>query len=467
MNEPEAVDDAGSNGLESAIVRFRSLDSDMRMDSQYFRQRYLHEDRKIRSYSSALVNSFAKVTDGPHGYHEVDENSAIVMLTAKSARGWFAFRGASETISTATHEANLRSSLKTGDVILSTRGTVGLAALVDASVLPANIDQDVAKVELNSDAPVDAEFVVAYLNSRYGQDWMTRNSTGMVQQGLSLSRVRSIPVPIMSDNFRARVSTSVRRMRDLRSAAAQHERAAEDALERDLGVDQVAETTPRTQYQERFSQVKKASRLDSEFFSPRVQAIIELLGGNGTQILDVASLEKDRFVPRTGEEFGYIEIGDITPEGELYSRRLDGSEAPTRATWYVRAGFVITSTVRPRRRLTAVVQKENDGFVCSSGYAVLDPFKIEPEVLMAYLRMPVVCELMDLYSTASMYPTISTKSLMTLPFAIPSGRARSTIVAEMAARRTARLAAEDLGSRITRAVETAIEDSEHAALLLL
>ena len=43
-------------------------------------------------------------------------------------------------------DKNKRSSLDVNDIILSTRGTVGYCALVKENILPANIDQDVAKI---------------------------------------------------------------------------------------------------------------------------------------------------------------------------------------------------------------------------------------------------------------------------------------------------------------------------------
>ncbi|MGA7933059.1 MAG: hypothetical protein WCA35_05890 [Kovacikia sp.] len=85
-----------------------------------------------------------------------------------------------------------------------------------------------------------------------------------------------------------------------------------------------------------------------------------------------------------------------------------GCEAPSRAQWIVRKDDVITSTVRPIRRLTALIERNQDGYVCSSGFAVFQPAKVQPEVLLVYLRLPIICEILDLHTTASMYPAIST-----------------------------------------------------------
>ena len=76
--------------------------------------------------------------------------------------------------------------------------------------------------------------------------------------------------------------------------------------------------------------------------------------------------------------------------------------------------------VRPIRRLTALIDREQDGCICSSGFAVLAPTKIAPELLFAYLRHPDVCQVMNMYTTASMYPAISAEDIMNLPIVLPS-----------------------------------------------
>lgn len=47
---------------------------------------------------------------------------------------------------------------------------------------------------------------------------------------------------------------------------------------------------------------------------------------------------------------------------------------------------------------------------------------------MTYLRLPLVCELLDLHTTASMYPAISTSELMKIPIALPDDATRKQIV---------------------------------------
>jgi type I restriction enzyme M protein len=87
--------------------------------------------------------------------------------------------------------------------------------------------------------------------------------------------------------------------------------------------------------------------------------------------------------------------------------------------------------LRPIRRLSALIEPEQNNYICSSGFAVLDPIKIESEVLLIYLRSPIVCEILDLHTTASMYPSISTEDLLSIPITLPKEPTRQKIAVKV------------------------------------
>ncbi|KZC17226.1 hypothetical protein RHOFW104R8_12250 [Rhodanobacter sp. FW104-R8] len=130
----------------------------------------------------------------------------------------------------------------------------------------------------------------------------------------------------------------------------------------------------------------------------------------------MAPARHERFVASAIGTFDYIEIGNLRADGTAMAVQTEQSDAPSRATWHVHAGDVVTSMVRPIRRLSALIAPEQDGSVCSSGFVVLEPETVAPEVLLAYLRLLPVCELMDLHTSASLYPAIAEADLLALPF---------------------------------------------------
>jgi restriction endonuclease S subunit len=204
----------------------------------------------------------------------------------------------------------------------------------------------------------------------------------------------------------------------------------------------------------------EARRLDAEYFQPKYQRAMQLMSKSGQHIGDIASLSKQRFKPDKNKDFQYIEIGDITSDGLAMNDTIEGADAPSRAQWVVSPGDVITSTVRPIRRLTALIEDHQKGYVCSSGFAVLEPQQIPGELLMTYLRLPIVCEILDLHTTASMYPAISTQDLMKIPITMPSKEAQQKVVEQVRAARTARKEASQLLEQAKQRVEELILGEE-------
>jgi type I restriction enzyme, S subunit len=220
-------------------------------------------------------------------------------------------------------------------------------------------------------------------------------------------------------------------------------------------------------YSAKSADVFASGRLDAQFYAPRIQQLVDLLSQSGSTVGAVAKPRRERFNNDLCETFDYIEIGDVEATGTVGSSHLQCAEAPSRATWHVHAADVITSTVRPIRRLSAQIGPEQEGYVCSSSFVVLTPTDVAPEVLLTFLRLPAICELMDLYTSASMYPAISETDILALPFPTIQTSTSNAICMAVQQSRETRQRARDLLNRAKHAVEIAIEDSEAAALRFL
>lgn len=67
----------------------------------------------------------------------------------------------------------------------------------------------------------------------------------------------------------------------------------------------------------------------------------------------------------------------------------------------------MVSMVRPDRRVAAIVPGQLDGAVCSTGFAVVRPTKINAGYLFAYLKSDFAVNQFLRRTSTSMYPTIS------------------------------------------------------------
>jgi hypothetical protein len=98
---------------------------------------------------------------------------------------------------------------------------------------------------------------------------------------------------------------------------------------------------------------------------------------------------------------------------------------------------------------------------------VLDPQHIAAEVLLIYLRLPVICELLDLYASASMYPAITDVDVFNLPMPRISDVVSEQISQNVRQARLAKASAAHRLEAAKRAVEIAIEKTEAEAIIFL
>ncbi len=439
-----------------STVFLSRLRGDLRLDAEYYEPHLLAIEKLIHQYVSGwkpLSEIADIITDGDHLKRDY-KTSGVLFLTSEHITEHHISYDSSLYIDP-VYECTLeRARSEPGAVFLTKTGRwYGKAAVCLSDATIFNISADIAKIRLKKG--YSPFFLACFLNSRIGYALVRRESTGGSRDRIVLENLRTLPVPLVTDE-EGRFERIVNRISAAQKKAADCLVEAEAILISDLGLDRVDLLSPLF-YEDFYFHTSEVDRLDAEYFSPRMQKIIETLSVDGMTIGDVAPLAKQRVKSDLDATFSYIEIADICNLGIAGSKPVAREDAPSRATWLVQPGDIITTTVRPIRRLTAIILPEQDRFVCSSGFAVLRPRDIEPELMLTYLRLPLVAELLDIHATASMYPTISTADLLRIPFRMPDAKARAHIVAKIRESFAARADYFRLLSEAKRTVEVVIE----------
>lgn len=107
--------------------------------------------------------------------------------------------------------------------------------------------------------------------------------------------------------------------------------------------------------------------------------------------------------------FQYVDISSIDVITGIITnpQELLGGEAPSRARKVIHEGDIIISTCRPTRGAIAIVPKELDNQICSTGFCVIRAKKgVSIKYLHFILRSAVVKEQFRKFSTGSSYPAI-------------------------------------------------------------
>ncbi len=435
----------------------------LRFDPEYYQPHYLKAIEQLKAFNAIPIGRFADVTDGIHGSPEWVDDGGVRYLSAKSVKdNYFVLANAGQ-ISQEQDTANPRTRARINDVLITTVGTIGNAAVVYDEVLPANMDRHLGIIRIRPDrTDIDPYYLSTFLNCRFGRLQSLREATGNVQLNLFIEKINTLLVPL-GEQCKAIGETS-RAAYAKRKDAERIYAEAENLLLNELGLDALDLSHDLT-YERNFSEVAAAGRYDARYFAPRYQRAMKIMARSGQTLGSVAPLAKRFFRPIADEPFNYIEIGNLADSGHAESEVVMGIDAPSRAQLVVGAGDVITSTVRPIRRLTALIEPEQHGFVCSSGFAVLEPRDIAPELLTVYLRLPIVSEVLDLHTTATMYPAIATDVLLNIPISQPSESATTEIVNKVQQSRQAREQAKQLLEDAKQRVEHMIlgEEASHVA----
>ena len=91
-----------------------------------------------------------------------------------------------------------RSIISAGDIVFTIAGSLGRFAIVDDSVLPANTNQAVAIIRADK-RKVTPEYLYSFFLGNWHNDYYTKRIQQAVQANLSLGTIKSLPIPVLSD----------------------------------------------------------------------------------------------------------------------------------------------------------------------------------------------------------------------------------------------------------------------------
>ena len=122
----------------------------------------------------------------------------------------------------------------------------------------------------------------------------------------------------------------------------------------------------------------------------------------------------------------YVEIGDVDGAfGIKKYTEYEFKDAPSRARRITRRGDVIISTVRTYLRAVAPIN--DDGFIVSTGFAVLRAKKIEKRFLAYYVMSSNFIDEVVRKSVGTSYPAINANDLVSIDVVSPSLSEQVTI----------------------------------------
>ena len=412
------------------------------------------------------IGEFAYVTDGIHTSIDYSEDSGINLFSATTPRENYFDLSRGAYISEKAHKANPRTSLQENDIIISTVGTIGNCAVVNKDVLPANSDRHVGIIRVKNDT-FYPRFVSTFLLTKYGRFQTLRESTGNVQLNLFLYKIRELKIPNVSKEFQEKIENLVIDSDIKIKTSKEKYTQAENMLLSEIGLEDFHPSSEKVSIKTLKESFLKTGRLDSEYYQVKYDDYLDKIYNyqGGYELLEKCCKLKDKnFKPNDEVKYKYIELANVRGNAEIvdYGTML-GKDLPTRARRRVNIGDVIISGVEGSLESCALITKEFDNSLCSTGFYVINSDKLNSETLLTVFKSSLMFNLMKKGCSGTILTNIAKDEFVQLPIPLIKKAVQDEIASYIQKSQEYSKKAKELLQNSVKAVEIAIDKDEETA----
>jgi type I restriction enzyme M protein len=175
-------------------------------------------------------------------------------------------------------------------------------------------------------------------------------------------------------------------------------------------------------------------RWNPEYYKPEYRQLVERLSrAKAVPLERVVNIVNERAAILNNPEavINYVELGDVDPvSSELVSfTKMKVYEAPSRASYQIKTGDIVTAvagnSTGTERHASAYVTEEFDGFICSNGFRVLRPKRLEDLCLdqfylLQFLKTREFLMQMYRFRTGAAIPSVSDSDLRRVLVVVPN-----------------------------------------------
>ena len=515
-------------GLEISEVMLSSVannNKSLRIDSTYFVKESEAIDRALKKSSHFFLKK-AEVVSGPFGSTLKSHSylqEGVPFVRVQNIKGGFEIqKNEIVYISEKDNDALKNSQLVVDDLVLSKVGnTIGYYARVDEELERCNISENNIGIKLSSYYVARRHYILAFLNSSYGKTLTLRKISGNAQPKLNVSDINDIPIPQRSEIFESQISFLIIESREIKHRSIAIYAQAEALLLKSLGLNhppleggsksQLAGDSGRgfnLKTNSNFNSIKKfsdpspnashstlpqgegnssqycyntsiniksfkdsfatTSRLDAEYYQPKYenyQNHVFSYQEGWSPLEKVCDLKDKNYSPNDEKFYQYIELADINKSGGItgFSKEL-GKDLPSRARRKVNAGDVLISSIEGSLSSCAIVGKEFENSLCSTGFYVIKSDKINSETLLVLFKSDLMQNILKQSCSGTILTAINKDEFLKIPLPLINPKTQSQISLLIQESFALKSKSEKLLELAKKAVEMAIEESEEGAM---
>lgn len=258
-----------------SYIKYADVKEARRYDAEYFKPFNLLSEKLITNLNFSNLENLGKFIIGPFGstikVEDYTEKKQYKYIRGKDVKNGVLIDVDNSAITKEKFDSLPKYHLKNNDILITVVGTLGNVAIYRDSFGPAIFS---CKSTIFRSNKIKPEFLMIFLDTKYGKSLLMRNERGAIQKGFNLPDLKHIPVPIFSDKFYESIDSLVLLSHQKQTRSKQLYREAEEILLRELGL-----LNYTVKHNLAFATTKKeidqAGRYDAEYFQPKYKKIIE------------------------------------------------------------------------------------------------------------------------------------------------------------------------------------------------
>ncbi len=355
-----------------------------RFDAEFFKHEYLDAVKGVERGKYSYIDEVTSwVTQGSN---PVFSPVGIPCLTGRNInKGEVSYIG-SDYIDEEEYKNLSRYQLKKGDTLITLKGkgSIGKIGYVTES-RKSIFSRDIGVVRPNN---INPGYLNVFILCKYGKLLVDRGETGGTGQStLTTSYLKIIPVPRF--DIEDTVGDLLYRVENLRQQSKKGYEQAESILLSELGL---ANWQPKHQltFIKNYSDTEQAERIDAEYYQPKYEDIVNAIksySGGWDTLDNLVELKSQSHAPKSDKQYKYIELSNIAENGEITGCTTEhGAALPSRARRKVNEGDVIVSSIEGSLSSIALVEKEYDKSLCSTGFYVISSDFLNSETLLVLMK---------------------------------------------------------------------------------
>lgn len=293
---------------EWSIIKYSSLSNKLRLEAEYYQNRYLVVEEHLKSLNAEKLTQYTKkITDGTHYTPHYVEKGIKFYSATNVKENYFDISDKFKYISKKEHlSLYKRCNPEPGDILIR---KVGVGPRWSC-VIPQTISEDfsifvsVALLKIKNTL-ISPYYLSTFINCYHGQNQLLRVQKGASQPDLHLEDIAELRVPRFGDKLEYQVEELVIKGLEKQELSRSLYAQAKELLEKELGLDQLV-TDKRIYSVSAFANISRSHRLDAQHFQSKFTDLIKHLSN-----FPCEKIKNIRIYNRRGIQPDYIENGSI------------------------------------------------------------------------------------------------------------------------------------------------------------